>query len=208
MSVYRALDRLETFICNSTKLPFDNMVIKRDKILGLIEKIRNSLPEEIKQARWISKENQRILQEAQEKADKIILENQDRAKQILKDASEEGLRLTNDHEVVVHARDKAQEILRMAEEKAKEITGQAEARTLEIIKKTESQASRLREEVEHSTTSLRNEVTAQTQLMKKEAEEFVTKVFIGIEREISRTLTLVQKARQQVVGDYKPDRDK
>jgi hypothetical protein len=74
-----------------------------------------------------------------------------------------------------------------------------------LIRKAENQAAKLKDETINSTSSLKNEVSAQTQAMKREAEDFVSKVFLGMEREISRTLTMVQKARQQVVGDYKGD---
>src|SRR5207248_2220656 len=84
--------------------------------------MRASIPEEIKQARWIVKERQDMLAEAKREAERVIQEARDKAEEL---ASQE--------EVVRIAHEQAQHMLHDADERAHEVRTGAEDYADEIF---------------------------------------------------------------------------
>ena len=75
MEIFTLLETLEEILEQSKKLPFtDKAIVDKEAILEVIKEIRLKLPDELKQAKWIKEERQRILVEAQNEADEIIKE--------------------------------------------------------------------------------------------------------------------------------------
>ena len=68
MEIFTLLETLEDILEKSKKVPFTNKaVVDKDEIVEIIQEIRLKLPDELKQAKWIKEERQRILLEAQKK---------------------------------------------------------------------------------------------------------------------------------------------
>ena len=68
MNLISLLDVLEDELEKGTNVPFaSKALIDKEKCLDIIKDIRLSLPEEIKQAEWVKKEQHRILMEAQKR---------------------------------------------------------------------------------------------------------------------------------------------
>jgi cell division septum initiation protein DivIVA len=146
VSIFRVLDKIENAIYASQKLPgpFRKWsVINSEKFLALIEKSRVSLPEEMKHARWIAKENQRILQEAQEKADRLLKEAKEQQRQIIVVATEERNRMLDENEIVIKAKEKAEDVVRNAESYAGKIKAEAEITSKEIRQDADDYAYRV-----------------------------------------------------------------
>lgn len=122
MSVYRVIDKLEASVRQGTVLPLGYRVVSEEKLLELIEKLRSSLPEEVGRARSIAKNGDRLVREAQEKAQAIVVE-----------ASTQQTQLIDDHEIVRRARTTAEIVLRDAEEKAMRVRGGADAYAAQIL---------------------------------------------------------------------------
>ena len=57
----------------------DQVRIDREEIFEIIDQMRSTIPEEIKQARWIVKERQEMLAEAKREAERLIGEARDQA---------------------------------------------------------------------------------------------------------------------------------
>jgi uncharacterized coiled-coil DUF342 family protein len=110
MSIYRVIDRLEVYVREGTMLPFRRRILSEERILELIEKMRSTLPEEVGRAKMIAKDKDRMLREAQERAQEIVSE-----------ASEHHAQMVDSHEIVQQARSTAETVLRDAEERAKKI---------------------------------------------------------------------------------------
>ena len=110
MSIYRVIDRLEAYLRESTLLPFRRRVVSEEKVLDLIEKMRSTLPEEVGRAKLIAKDKDRMLREAQERAQAIVSE-----------ASEHHAQMLDNHEIVQQARTTADVVLKEAEERARKI---------------------------------------------------------------------------------------
>lgn len=95
----------------SRNVPFSNKcIVDKEEILDIIKEIRLKLPEEIKQAKWVKEERQRILVEAQKEADGIIKEAENRI-----------ISMIDEHEITRKAYEKKVEIIETANEMSREI---------------------------------------------------------------------------------------
>ena len=122
MSVYRVIDKLEASVKQGTVLPFGMRIVSEEKLLELIEKLRSSLPEEVGRARTIARNGDRLVREAQEKAQAIVVE-----------ASTQQTQLIDDHEIVRRARATAEIVLREAEEKAMRVRAGADSYAAQVL---------------------------------------------------------------------------
>jgi hypothetical protein len=74
MDVLVLIDRLEELVEEARSFPgFGNTaMVDRDAAFDVIDQMRQTIPEELKQARWIVKERQSMLDEARSESDRII----------------------------------------------------------------------------------------------------------------------------------------
>ena len=72
MEVLSILNELEEMIEGSRSVFGNKASIDKNRAIELITDIRIGLPDDFKQAEWISQERQRIIYDAQEEAEKII----------------------------------------------------------------------------------------------------------------------------------------
>lgn len=120
MDITKILDDLEDLVEDSSSVPFSKKImVESEPLYELIEDMRNNLPEEIKQAKWIIEEKERIIGEAQSEADSIISEAQVKQDQIIEEARTRFNQMVDEHEVVVAARSKAQSLQAEAEQSAR-----------------------------------------------------------------------------------------
>ena len=111
MEVLEIIDMLEDVVEKSMAIPFmGRAIVDREELLDLIQEIRLNLPGDLKQAKWVKEERQRILDEANKEAESII-----------KNAEEKMAGLIDDHEVTQKAYAQANEILTSAQNSAREL---------------------------------------------------------------------------------------
>ena len=111
MEIFTLLEALEDIIDKSRHIPFSNKcIVNKDDILDIIKEIRLKLPDELKQAKWVKEERQRILVEAQNEADQIIKEAENRI-----------ISMIDEHEITKKAYEKKVEIIETANEMSREI---------------------------------------------------------------------------------------
>ena len=123
MDVLVLIDKLDDLIHNAKTVPLtDTVRIEREEIYDILDQMRASIPEEIKQARWIVKERQDMLAEAKREAERVIQEARDRAEEI-----------ASQQEVVRIAHEQAEGILGDADERASEVRNGAEDYADEIF---------------------------------------------------------------------------
>ena len=112
MEIFTLLENIEDILEKSKGVPFSNKVlVDKDEIIELISDLRIKLPEEIKQAKWIKEERQRILVEAQKEADDIVKEAENRI-----------IAMIDEHEITKKAYEKKAEIIETANEMSREIS--------------------------------------------------------------------------------------
>ena len=79
MEIFTLLEALEDILERSKTVPFtDKGIVSKNEILDIIKEIRLKLPDELKQAKWIKEERERIITEAQKDADDIVKEAENR----------------------------------------------------------------------------------------------------------------------------------
>src|SRR5258706_6650903 len=80
MDVLVLIDKLDDLVHNAKAVPLTDQVrIDREEIYDILDQMRATIPEEIKQARWIVKERQEMLAEAKREAERLIGEARDQA---------------------------------------------------------------------------------------------------------------------------------
>ena len=123
MDVLVLIDKLDELVHNAKAVPLTDQVrIDREEIWEILDQMRATIPDEIKQARWIVKERQEMLGEAKREAERIVVE-----------AREIAQREASQQEVVRLAERQAQEILENARNREREIRLGAEDYADEIL---------------------------------------------------------------------------
>ena len=75
MDVLVLIDKLDELVHNAKAVPLTDQVrIDREEIWEILDQMRATIPDEIKQARWIVKERQEMLGEAKRESERIVVE--------------------------------------------------------------------------------------------------------------------------------------
>ena len=133
MEIFTLLETLEDIIERSRTIPFTEKIITdKNEILDIIKEIRLKLPDELKQAKWIKEERERIIAEAQKDADDIVKEAENRI-----------ISMIDEHEITRKAYEKKTEIIATANEIYREVS-----------KDTSNYADSILENIEKTITEL------------------------------------------------------
>ncbi|MBC5809278.1 MAG: hypothetical protein GIW95_00245 [Candidatus Eremiobacteraeota bacterium] len=130
MSVYRVIDKLETYVREGTWLPFGHRILSQERLVEYIEKLRSTLPDEVGRAKVIATNKDRVIRDAQEKA-----------QQIVSDAASTQAQLVDQTDVMRQARTTAEIILREAEEKARKVRQGADQYAAQVLADLEMRLS-------------------------------------------------------------------
>jgi vacuolar-type H+-ATPase subunit H len=110
------LTQLEELVRDAKSMPLStSALVNREEVLGLIAEMKESMPEEIRQARWVVKDREELLAKARRDADAMV--EQGRAEQ---------LRLASHEAVVERSREEAHRIVQEAGEDARRLKLEAE----------------------------------------------------------------------------------
>jgi hypothetical protein len=110
------LYQLERLLAEAKTVPLSaSVMINRAEIDGIVADLRDALPDELTQARWVVKERDEILERAQVDADEIVAE-----------ARAEQERLVDAQEVVRVAEQEADRIVTAGREQARQLRLEAE----------------------------------------------------------------------------------
>ncbi len=122
MDVLVLIDTLDDFVHNAKPIPLTDQVrMDKEGIYDLLDQIRATIPEEIKQARWIVKERQEMLTEARREAERIVKQAHELAERLIS-GDEVTKQAERAAEVIIEdARGRERAILLGAEDYADEI---------------------------------------------------------------------------------------
>jgi vacuolar-type H+-ATPase subunit H len=127
MDVLVLIDKLDDLVHNARTVPLtDSVMVDREEIYDLLDQMRSTIPEEIKQARWIVKERQEMLAEAKQEAERVLKEAQDRAEQLASEMEVVRLADRQAGQILEDAREREREIRLGAEDYADEVLGNLE----------------------------------------------------------------------------------
>lgn len=105
------VERLESLVASGKKLPLtNNIVVDQAAVLELIDQLRVTVPDEVRQAKRITEEAGRITERAREDADAIVAR-----------AQEQAALMIEERELVKLAQQRATEIIETASAEAAEV---------------------------------------------------------------------------------------
>ena len=111
MDIMEIINMMEETIDKASTVPLTGKImIDKDELLDIIQELRIKMPDDLKQAKWIKSERQRILLEAQKEATTII-----------KSAEDKIISMINENEITKKANEAAEEIVKNANNRAREI---------------------------------------------------------------------------------------
>ena len=127
MDVLVLIDKLDDIIHNARSVPLtDSVMIDREEMYDILDQMRSTIPEEIKQARWIVKERQEMLAEAKQEAERLLTEAQERADRLASETEVVHLAERNAQQIMEDARERERETRLGAEDYADEVLGNLE----------------------------------------------------------------------------------
>src|ERR1700739_3668749 len=134
MDVLVLIDKLDDLVHNAKTIPLsDSVRVDKEEIYDILDQMRATIPEEIKQARWIVKERQEMLAEAKKEAERIVKEARERQEPLVGDeeVTKQAERAAED--IVEEARSREREIRLGAEDYADEILNTLEVNPSKFI---------------------------------------------------------------------------
>ena len=116
MDLAGRLAQLEQIVRDAKSMPLSSSVlISRDEVLEMLHEMQESLPEEIKQARWVVKDREELLVKARAEGDRVI-----------EQAHEEQRRMAMKDAVAKRAQEESARMLQEAEDSTVEMRREAE----------------------------------------------------------------------------------
>lgn len=146
MEILEVIDLLEDLIDKAPTIPITGKVlVDREDVLDYLQEMRMVYPGELKKAKWVNEERERILTEAETKA-----------AEMQKNAEEKIVQLIDEHEIT-----------QQAYEKANEMVNNAKKTSLEIKEDCDKYANDILGDVEHRLEMLLNKVREDKSYYKK-----------------------------------------
>ena len=116
MDLASRIQQLEDMVREAKSMPLSSSaLLNRDEVLELIEQMKDSLPDEVKQARWIVKDREELLAKARRDAEAMVEQGR-----------QEQLRLASHEAVVQRSHEEAARIVSEAEDEARKLKLEAE----------------------------------------------------------------------------------
>jgi cell division septum initiation protein DivIVA len=132
------IDQAEDLLAESPRVPLTGRsVVDAEGLTALLQHMRRILPDDIRQARWIIQERERLLAEAQDEAKKAVGEAQSAID-----------RLTDEHSVTREASVRAEALIHQAQQAAREIHAGARQYADEMLGGLVTRLEELRQRVE------------------------------------------------------------
>lgn len=156
MDILQLIEELEDEMDDATSIPLSKKVaIDPDTIFEIIKEIRASLPEEIRQAKWVNEERDRILQEANDQAQQLIDQAKQRAAESDQETQKRFNELVNDHRITQEATKKGEAMIEQAKEQSRQIRQSVFAYVDEILSNTQDNLNSVIAELDHNRSELK-----------------------------------------------------
>ncbi|MBR4890070.1 MAG: ATPase [Clostridia bacterium] len=145
MDIEQLIDALEDKIDSCTTIPiWGRGIIDKEELLDMIEDIRMKYPDEMKQAKWVKEERQRIISDAQKEAAAII-----------QAAEEKIATMINEHDITQQAYQKANQIVDSAQKNSHEIRLGANQYAEDVLRALEEELIKTAEAIRANRNGIR-----------------------------------------------------
>ncbi len=146
MDIMEILNMMEDTIDKASSVPLTGKImLDKDELLDYIQEMRLVYPEELKEAKWVKSERQRILDEAEA-----------RAETIQKNAAETQMQLINEHEIYRCAEEQANEMMEQVKQEAMDREQEADSYVLSALEKLEEDINLILQKVKDDKSSFQN----------------------------------------------------
>ena len=144
MDILHLVDRLEELFNESKPIPLTHsVVVDEDRMLEIIDQMRISIPDEVKNAQQIIAQRDRVLAQAQEEANRTV-----------KLAKNKGDDIVARDAIVEAAQIRADQLLTQARAEAEVIHGEADDYIIESLTALEAELDRLTAQARNGIASL------------------------------------------------------
>lgn len=141
------VDRLEAVINSGSRVPLSTRVlIDEREALDVLDLMRTTVPEEIKQARRVNQEREKILAQAQTEANRLVTQAQERVERML---SEDSVR--------VAAEERARDLIERGRHEANEVRRGADEYALDMLDRLDGELHRVQSSVRHAISAMTNQ---------------------------------------------------
>ena len=145
MEVLTLLETLEEMLNRSASIPLTKRtLIDKDELLSVVNDIKLKLPDELKQAKWVKEERQKILVDAQKEANQLIKEAENRI-----------IAMIDEHEITKKAYEQKAEIIDSANAFSKDLINGTKKYADEILAQLESDLQEKLEVIKENRSELK-----------------------------------------------------
>jgi cell division septum initiation protein DivIVA len=144
MDVLVLIDKLDDLVRNAKQVPLRSEVrVDKEELSDLLNELRETIPDELKDARWIVKEREEMLAAAEREAQRILGEAHERQTQLVAEHELTGQAELASEDIIDDARAEEREIRLGAEDYADEILNTLEINLTKFIAATRRGRERL-----------------------------------------------------------------
>ncbi len=144
--IYHLIDRLERLLNESWRMPLSAyLVINEDDFLDVIDQMRTTVPQEVKEGEKIQRERERILAQAEEEALRVV--------QL---AQEDAAKLIEEHALIEAANQRADTIIERAQREAQILKRDADEYAREVLVSLDDQLGTLEGQITILLRTVRN----------------------------------------------------
>jgi vacuolar-type H+-ATPase subunit H len=111
----------------------NNVIIDRERAYDLLDQLRTAVPEEIRQAKRINEETERIVERAQEESERILARAQEQAAFLIEERELTRAAEQRSKEIVADGQREAEEIRRGADEYAQTVLVHLEGECIKAL---------------------------------------------------------------------------
>lgn len=146
MEILELIEALEDKVEQSMTIPFwGKGIVDKDELLDMLQEIRVKFPDEMKQAKWVKEERQRIISDAQKEAANIVQGAEDKI-----------VALINEHEITKQAYEQANQIIEKAQTNSREIRIGANQYADDILRHVEEEMLSVADTIRQNRKELKN----------------------------------------------------
>ncbi len=188
MNVMEILDRLDEYLSECSRVPLvGKLMVDEDEVFNLIDDLRAALPKELEEARWVLKQREDILQDAQKQREDM-----------LGDAQGQIAVLASETVIAKEARSQADDLMAQAKEVALEINRGARQYAFGVLEQVEKTLQSLLEATRLDKEQLLPEAVEQEAVQEHHDEAQPAPVEDPFELEEDQTPSYKRRRRDRV----------
>jgi cell division septum initiation protein DivIVA len=149
MDILYLVDRIEAILHSGHKLPMSSkVVVDEHEVMDVLDQMRVVVPEEIKTARRLNQDRERITQQAEAEAARIVKQAEERLDE-----------LVQQHTIVQHAERRAEELLTRADGQAEEIRAGADQYALDVLRALDAHMKKTMDTIQRGIVTLEDSIS-------------------------------------------------